>query len=127
MNKIHFRPLIKFSVIFSLVCLLNINVSAQQPITVSSTGIGEIKLNMTLEQVEKIISQPLKLEQADEQGYSMDTIKIKYKGVDLLIEFYSTGSSEEQAKKIQVYGISASHLRCKPKVALALEAISLTL
>ncbi len=82
---------------------------AQTPVTVSSTGIGEIKINMTLQQVEKVTGQSISLSQHPGKDYAMDTVEIAYKGIPVTIIFYTLSDGDDNKLQKKVYDVSASH------------------
>lgn len=82
---------------------------AQNKVPVSSTGIGEIKLNMTLAQVEKVIGQSIVLKPNSGEDYAMDTAIVTFKGVELFIQFINEGGDDNNKPQKKVYGIGANH------------------
>jgi hypothetical protein len=84
-------------------------VYGQNIIPVSSTGIGDIKVNMTLAQVEKTIGQAIALPVSHEESYAFDSVQVNYKGIMIDLAFYSAGNDETGKPKKMVYGIGASH------------------
>jgi hypothetical protein len=95
-------------IILCMLSLLNA-AYAQNIIPVSSTGIGEIKINMTLAQVEKTIGQAITLPASHEESYAFDSVQVNYKGIVLDLAFYTAGDDENGKPKKMVYGLSASH------------------
>jgi hypothetical protein len=93
-----------FLFLFSLQSVL-----AQVTIPVSSTGIGDIKINMTLQQVEKATGQVITLKTASIESYEMDTALVKYKGVPVTIIWYTVGGDETEKPQKKVYSVGASH------------------
>lgn len=85
------------------------SVWAQNTIPVSSTGIGEIKINMTLTQVEKATGQVIPLKQNMSESYEMDTILVNFKEFPVTILFYTVGGDETNKPLKKVYSITASH------------------
>lgn len=95
-------------------------VAGQGVIQVSSAGIGEIKINMTLEQVEKITGQTISLKKNSEENYAMDTAVVTYKGVQVTIEFLETTEGENNKPVRKVYGLEASHPSLKTRSGIEL-------
>ncbi len=83
--------------------------SAQNIVPVSSTGIGDIKLNMHIEQVEKIVGQSIKLKRASLDNYAMDTAIVQYKGVTVTIEWIAEKNNETEKLERKVFSLEASH------------------
>lgn len=98
----------KFSLFVLFLSCWNI-VSAQSTIPVSSTGIGDIKINMTLADVEKIIGNTIDIPLHTEESYAFDSVQVNYKGIVLDLAFYTAGDDENGKPKKMVYGLSASH------------------
>lgn len=85
------------------------SVWAQITIPVSSTGIGDIKINMTLQQVEKASGQAITLKPASGESYEMDTALVSYKGIPVTLIFYTVGGEETNQPQKKVYSVGASH------------------
>lgn len=98
----------KIWIIAGILALWN-PVSAQNIIPVSSTGIGDIKINMTLPQVEKASGQAITLKPASGESYEMDTALVSYKGIPVTLIFYSVGGEETNKPQKKVYSVGASH------------------
>ena len=84
-------------------------VLGQNIIPVSSTGIGDIKINMTLQQVEKAAGQAINLKTASAENYEMDTALVSYKGVHVTLILYTVGGDETNKPQKKVYSVGASH------------------
>jgi hypothetical protein len=82
--------------------------NAQSPVIVSSTGIGELKINMTLKDAEKITGRSISIKPTGEEGYATDTATLDYKGIQVALVFYNGGEGENNTLK-KIYSISASH------------------
>ena len=85
------------------------SVWAQNTIPVSSTGIGDIKINMTRPQVEKVTGQAIVLKTNPDESYEMDTTLVSYKGIQVTILFYTVGDEENNKPQKKVYSVTASH------------------
>jgi hypothetical protein len=98
----------KIWIILGILALWN-PVSGQNIMPVSSTGIGDIKINMTLKQVEKVIGQAITLKPASNESYDMDTAQVSYKGVQVTLILYTVGGDETNKPQKKVYSVGASH------------------
>lgn len=85
------------------------SVWGQGTIPVSSTGIGDIKINMTLQQVEKATGQAITLKTASAESYEMDTALLNYKGIPVTLILYTVGGDETNKPQKKVYSVGASH------------------
>ena len=92
-----------------LLFFLGMHAYGQSVVPVSSTGIGEIKINMTLQQVEKVIGQAIMLKPASTESYEMDTALVSYKGVQVALILYTVGGDETNKTQKKVYSVGASH------------------
>ena len=81
----------------------------QGTIPVSSTGVGDIKINMTQQQVEKVTGKAISLKTTSGESYEMDTILVNYKEIPVTILFYTVGGDETNKPLKKVYSITASH------------------
>lgn len=87
---------------------------------VSLSGIGPIKLGMTVAEVEKIVGQKINISLTkDTKDYIMDTISLGFKGADLKIIFYNE-YTDQQKYQVAVYGIISSSPLCKTKSGISI-------
>ncbi|TAD81741.1 MAG: hypothetical protein EAY75_17315 [Bacteroidetes bacterium] len=84
------------------------------PVAVSSTGIGEVKVNMTLAKLNALLPQPLQVKRANAADASMDTMTFTYKGYTIVAEFYWRYLGEER-NETAVYSLYCSDARLSTK------------
>ena len=93
---------------------------SQNDLQVSLSGIGGVKLNMSITEVEKVVGQKINsrlLKGAED--YAMDTVSLNLKGVPLEIIFYNQ-YIEEKKFEVSVYAITSSSPLCKTKSGIAI-------
>jgi hypothetical protein len=82
---------------------------------VSLSGIGGIKLGMSIADVEKITGQKINSKLGKgAQDYAMDTVSVALKGATLEVIFYNQ-YIDQQKSEVSVYGITSSSSLCKTK------------
>jgi hypothetical protein len=54
---------------------------------ISSDGVGQLKLDMGVPEVEKFVGRKITLKNQNENGYYADTVKTKYKNADITLYF----------------------------------------
>lgn len=72
-----------------------------KPKATQHTGIGELKINMTLAQVEKIIGQAIALPGSYKEKYAFDFVTVNYKGIKIDLKFYE-GEKDDKGKPIKM-------------------------
>jgi len=55
---------------------------------ISSTGVGEVKVNMSLAKLNALLPKPVVVKKANASVSDMDTVAFTYKGYNLVAEFY---------------------------------------
>src|SRR5688572_5588707 len=80
------------------------NIDTTNSIILSHDGIGEVKIDMYHEDLEKLLNKkvPLAKDTNELGGSSQDSIKINYKGVDMEVDFnYRYSSADTFPRKIR--------------------------
>jgi hypothetical protein len=87
---------------------------------VSLSGIGGIRLNMSIADVEKVTGQKInsKLGKGAED-YAMDTVSVTFKGAAIQIIFYNQ-YTDQQKSEVSVYSITCSSASCKTKSGITI-------
>jgi hypothetical protein len=62
--------------------------TAAKPVLVSSTGIGELKLDMSLKKLNALLDLPVTARRANAKDQGIDTVDMVYKGYKLVGELY---------------------------------------
>jgi len=89
-------------------------------LTVSLSGIGGIKLNMSIADVEKLTGQKINSKLGKgAQDYAMDTVSVSFKGAAIAIVFYNQ-YTDQQKSEVSVYSITCSSPSCKTKSGIAI-------
>ena len=84
-------------------------------------GVGQLKLDMKLADVEKIIGKKITIKNKDENGYYADTVLAKYKNAD--ISLYFDREYEDETKfNIVLSGFMVSNPLFKTKEGLSIGA-----
>ena len=86
---------------------------------VSFSGIGNIKLGMNINEVEKVIGQPVKLHKSLLVADFVDTVEIGFKNIDLTVIFMLTYNNE-QSHKIVVNSIKSRSSIIKTKSGIGI-------
>ena len=111
------QAILLFAVAFTSVLSFSQN---NNDLQVSLSGIGGIRLGMSIADVEKITGQKInsKLSKSAED-YAMDTITINFKGAPIEIVFYNQ-YIDQQKSEVSVYSIACSSPLCKTKSGIAI-------
>jgi len=81
--------------------------------TISKDGIGDLKIGMTEPEVENLLNQQLDFNaMKDSAGYWSDTIKTKYKDIDVSIYFERQYSDDDNGI-MQISGVETTSSLCK--------------
>jgi len=87
---------------------------------VSISGIGGIRLSMSIADVEKIINQKINSKLAKGAAdYAMDTVSVTFKGAAIEIIFYNQ-YTDQQRSEVSVYAITCSSPSCKTKSGISI-------
>ena len=80
---------------------------------VSKDGIGDLKIGMKLTEVEKLLSQQFNFNAIkDSAGYWQDTVKAKYKEIEVFL-YFERLYMEDDSSIMQLAGIETSSTLCK--------------
>jgi hypothetical protein len=86
----------------------------------SKDGIGDIKIGMTEQELEKLLNQKLVLKHAKDTGDVWnDTAMVKYKDIDMSFYFERMGN-EEDMKNLQLTGVETSSSLCKTATGMGI-------
>lgn len=81
---------------------------------ISKNGIGELKLGMTQEELEKLLNQKLVMKHAKDTGdVWSDTALVKYKDIEVSLYFDRQYSADETEKVFELIAIQSSSPLCK--------------
>jgi hypothetical protein len=110
---------------FAAFILLSCNQKSQQPAAkqpdnktsttgyvISKDGIGDLKVGMSLAEVEKLLGQKFNLKLATDSTLWQDTTLAKYKDLDVSL-YFERQYSEENVYDMQLTGVSTSSPLCK--------------
>ena len=80
---------------------------------ISKDGIGELKIGMTPTEVEKLLNQQLKFNTIkDSAGYWQDTVKAKYKEIEVSL-YFERQYVDDDSTFMQLAGVATSSPLCK--------------
>ncbi len=79
---------------------------------ISKDGIGDLKVGMSLAEVEKLLGQKFNLKLATDSTLWQDTTLAKYKDLDVSL-YFERQYSEENVYDMQLTGVSTSSPLCK--------------
>jgi len=105
---------------FIIILFTMISAKGQPTIPVSSTGIGDIKVNMTLAQVEKTTGQAISLKTTSNESYEMDTVLVSNKGIQLTIVLFNAGEDDNNKPQRKVYSVGSSHPNLQTRSGITL-------
>lgn len=81
--------------------------------TITNDGIGEIKIGMKDTELEKILDQKFNFEMmVDSPGYWMDTVRAKYKEIDVELLFERL-NGDSDSTYMQLFGVQTNSSLCK--------------
>jgi hypothetical protein len=75
---------------------------------VSTAGIGPFRLSMSKSAIEKILNAKLKLPKFDANNYDMDTVSVKYKGLDISMTFNLTTTEVDTVPQLRLFEVWSS-------------------
>lgn len=89
---------------------------------VTTAGIGPIRIGMSRAAVEKLLGTKLKFPKAskDPNGYDWDTIRCKFKEMDMDLVFGKTYFGNDTTAKFGVYQVSSNSSLIKTKSGIAI-------
>lgn len=88
--------------------------------TVTKDGIGELKIGMRGEELEKIMNQRFNFRMVvDSPGYWSDTIRAKYKDIDVSLFFERLGDDSGKTY-MQLFSIESSSPLCKTEYGVGI-------
>ncbi|MBK5271633.1 MAG: hypothetical protein JJE22_11540 [Bacteroidia bacterium] len=108
--------------IFFLLILIAANANAQvNDYTVTMEGIGAIKIDMKQDELEKLLNKKIPLTNPWDtvSGAWYDSAKIKYKGIDLRIEFQRTYTAENSFY-MRIIAMQTSSPLCKTRSGICI-------
>jgi hypothetical protein len=95
--------------------------------TISKDGLGELKIGMTQAEVEKLLSQQFKFNSVkDAPGYWQDTVKAKYKEIEVSLYFERQYVDDDNAT-MQLAGVETGNSLCKTASGLGIGDEKLTI
>ncbi|HEY6063191.1 MAG TPA: hypothetical protein VIV35_06255 [Chitinophagaceae bacterium] len=81
--------------------------------TISKDGIGELKIGMTQTEVEKLLGQQFNFHaMKDSAGWWQDTVKAKYKEIDVSL-YFERQYIDDDSTMMQLAGVETSNPLCK--------------
>lgn len=87
--------------------------------TISKDGIGDIKIGMSQEELEKTLNQKLAMRHANDTGEVWsDTATVKYKDMDLSLYFQMTYHETARTEMMQLSGVETGSPLCKTPTGL---------
>ncbi len=87
---------------------------------VTMTGMGDLKMNMTIAALEKVLNKKITLKNLlNKEGGYADTIKTKYKNIDVQL-YLEDQYIDEKKSEIQLKGIKTSSPLCKTKSGIGI-------
>lgn len=114
-----------FIIVFSALTVLSCNQKEKQSTSkqtdkkpvdssyiVSKEGIGEIKIGMTQQELEKLLAQKLAMKHANDPEAWADTTTAKYKDIEVTL-YFERYTNEDETHNMQLTGIKTSSQLCK--------------
>jgi hypothetical protein len=110
-----------FFISFVAVALYSCNPKDKQPdkknenngYTVSKDGIGDLKIGMTQPELEKLLNQQFQFNaMKDSAGYWQDTVKAKYRDIDVSLYFERQYVTDDSSY-MQLSGVETNNPLCK--------------
>ena len=101
--------------------LLPAFIFAQVP-PIASTGFGEIKINMPLTALNKLLAKPIKANQAQLDSNYYDTVNVVYKNTTLQVYLYKTYVDDNNKNTVAVYGLRTTSADVKTRSGIGLGA-----
>lgn len=87
--------------------------------TISKDGIGDIKIGMSQEELEKVLNQKLAMRHANDTGEVWsDTATVKYKDMDLSLYFQMIYHETARTEMMQLSGVETGSPLCKTATGL---------
>jgi hypothetical protein len=121
-----------FIIVFSALALISCNQKEKNPASkqadkkpvnssyvVSKDGIGEIKIGMTRQELEKLLGQKLAMKHADDPEAWADTSTAKFKDIEVIL-YFERYTEEDDTYDMQLTGIKSSSQLCKTASGLGI-------
>ena len=106
--------------IFFVMLATSVQLKAQNTdYLITMDGVGKLKIDMTVDEVEKLLGKKFNLSLNDEDGSYMDTVKTKYKAIDVIL-YFERQYEDDTVYKMALYGMKVTNPLCKTKSGLGI-------